>query len=154
MRIQEIATAYLNQMKLDGKRIVDIKDKKNLPKKIACDLQDLKIDGWTHMKYYHLNRHEYPMYKSLCDFVHNQLKRKLTPQKSMKDEETPLSPFSAFDDSEDKNGEQLANFENSEEPSAMIKNIFTFKKISKKDLLKFSMDRRPKLKKLFYLQKN
>jgi len=38
MRIQEIATAYLNQMKLDGKRIVDIKDKKNLPKKIACDL--------------------------------------------------------------------------------------------------------------------
>lgn len=122
MRIQEIATAYLNQMKLDGKRIVDIKDKKNLPKKIACDLQDLKVDGWTHMKFYHLNRHEYPMYRSLCDFVTNQLKRKLTPQKSMKDEETPLSPFSAFDDSSDKNGEQLAEFENSEEPSAITKN--------------------------------
>ena len=40
----------------------------------------------------------------------------------MKDEENPLSPFSAFDDSEDKNGEQLPKFENSEEPSAITKN--------------------------------
>jgi len=40
----------------------------------------------------------------------------------MKDEETPLSPFSAFDDSSDKNGEQLAEFENTEEPSAITKN--------------------------------
>ena len=108
-------------MKLDGKSLVELKDKKSLPKKIACDLQELKVDGWIHMKFYHLNRHEYPMYKSLCDFVTNQLKKRLTPQKSLKDEETPSSPISAFDDSTDKNGEQLANSENTEEPSAITK---------------------------------
>jgi hypothetical protein len=39
----------------------------------------------------------------------------------LKEEETPGSPISAFDDSTDKNGEQLANSENTEEPSAITK---------------------------------
>ena len=101
-------------MKLEGQRLVDVKDKKNIPRKIACNLQELKVDGWTSMKFYHLNRHEYPMYKSLCDYVTGELKKRLTLQKPIKEDETPGSPNLDYDLSPEKNGEELANFESSE----------------------------------------
>ena len=44
----------------------------------------------------------------------NRSKRKLTPYKSLKDEESTCSPNYAFDDPTDKNGEQFAKFDKSD----------------------------------------
>ena len=50
-------------MKLEGQSLSDIKDKKTIPGKIACNLRDLKVGGWVDMDFYHLNRHEYRLFK-------------------------------------------------------------------------------------------
>ena len=67
----------------------------------------IKVDGWSSLKFYHLNRHEYPMYRSLCDFVTSDLKRRLTLRSTVKDGETPGSPKKVPADSPKKSGEQL-----------------------------------------------
>ena len=94
------------------------------------------MDGWANMKFYHLNRHEYPMYKSLCDFVANELKRRLTLRSATKDKETPGSPNFTPEVSPDKSGEQLAKNQLSEESSPISK-------INEKEEQKMELDSEP-----------
>ena len=75
----EAVTEYLDGMDLEGKALTDIKDRNSIPNKIACNLQKNKVEGWVAMEFYHLKRHDFRMFKSLCDLVTNELKLRLTP---------------------------------------------------------------------------
>jgi hypothetical protein len=78
-------------MELDGKRLTDIKDKKVMPQKIACALKDMKVDGWVNLELYHLNTHNFPMFKALRDLFNGELKSKLLNQKAGKMDEMIIS---------------------------------------------------------------
>ena len=39
----------------------------------------MKLEEWVNMKPYHLNRHEYKMFRSLCDMINYQLRGKQAP---------------------------------------------------------------------------
>ena len=80
-KMRETTLTWFEQLEMDGKVLADIKDKANIPCKIACKLQDLKVDGWVGMKWYHMKGSEYKLFHSLQDLVRRELKQKLTPKK-------------------------------------------------------------------------
>ena len=61
------------------------------------------------------------MYRSLCDFVTSDLKRRLTLRSTVKEEATPGSPNKVPGDSPKKSGEQLPKSTPSGDPSPKSK---------------------------------
>jgi hypothetical protein len=64
-RMREATQTHFEQMEIDGKKLSDIKDKANIPRKIAVRMQDNQIEGWAGMKFYHIIGTEYTLFKSL-----------------------------------------------------------------------------------------
>ena len=64
-RMREAVLTYLEQMELDGKKLSDIKNKAELPCKIANKLKLLEVEGWVGLQVYHLRGNHYKMFKSL-----------------------------------------------------------------------------------------
>ena len=78
-KMKDVIKQYLDENKVVGNTISDVADKKALHSKIACLLKKLNVDRWADMEYYHLNGHQYKMFKSLVDATNYELTKKLTP---------------------------------------------------------------------------
>lgn len=68
----------------------------------------MKLEEWANMKPCHLNRHEYKMFRSLCDMINYQLRGKQAPQTPTKETLENISPD---------------NGENFTEPQASVENF-------------------------------
>ena len=73
-KMREATLTWLEQHEIDNKSLADIKDKANIPCKIACKLRDQKIEGWIGLDFYHMKGNEYKLFHSLQDLVRRELK--------------------------------------------------------------------------------
>jgi hypothetical protein len=62
-------------MEMDGNPLSSIKNKRDISRKIACHMRNLKLEGWKHMDYYHLVAIDYQMFQSLENMVKHELKK-------------------------------------------------------------------------------
>ena len=92
---------------MNGKKVTDIKDKANIPYKIACKLQELKVEGWIGMQIYHLQGSEKKLFKSLQDLVKRELKQFLSPSKETTPGEMPDSSMSDRQEKEEIKNEPV-----------------------------------------------
>ena len=52
-------------MVLDGKDLNEVKNKRDLTMMIAFHMREIKLDGWKHMSFTHLDRDQNKMIQSL-----------------------------------------------------------------------------------------
>ena len=76
-------------MVMDGNPLSSIKNKRDLTCVIAFHMKELKLEGWKHMSYFHLDRDQFKMFQSLESMVKFEIKKQLTLQKTPSPESTP-----------------------------------------------------------------
>ena len=86
--MREIVVVRIKYDRAFGEDIGSPTYKNALPYKVAESLEDSMIDGWQHMRPYHLRSHDFKMFKSLCDLCRDEIKALISKQKNKKPDES------------------------------------------------------------------